>query len=271
MATVNVNSWAQFVEAVQVSGDTVVCPQGAVWDFNELYPDGISSAVSVQAAEIKGNGTTIKNAHSSGVLLSFEYNATTKLDALHIENFACESGSLLLSTSASNGQRFEVTGCRFSGILPANCNYFCGGSYKYPNFTSCSFALDCATSGQFFLGFANNYGNGSAKYCRIRVQLPNAGTGYSGFFQRNCTWCKIDVDQPGADSLWVDGAAANVYGGDMPNVTAYIGSHSAAYISLINSDEIPHLAGVSGYTAAVTSDQLHDAAYLAGIGFPIGV
>ena len=264
MATVNVSNWADFLTAIQVSGDTVVCPQGAVWDMNEIAPSGISNYTVSYCTKIIGNGTAIRNARLANGLILFA--GTSEMNGLHVENVVCESGGFF-----GCGASITLKGCKFSGIIPPGgyTTYFIDGT-SVANFESCSFALESSTGERFFI--TPNYGqNGYMKYCRIKVQLPNAGTGYSGLWQQNVSWSKIDIDAPGADTLLVQGACANVYGGDLPLVANYIGNHSGSYISLINSDEIPNLAGVAGYTAAVTTEQLHDAAYLAGIGFPIGV
>ena len=264
MAAVNVTTFAEFLEAVQVSGDTVNCPQNAVWDLNEIAPDGIANYTISYCAKITGNGTTIRNARLANGLILFA--GTSEMNGLHVVNTVCESGGFFGASS-----NITVKGCKFSGIIPPGgyTTYFMDGTSN-TYFESCSFALESSTGGRLFI--TPNYGsNGSLKYCRVKAQLPNAGSGYSGFWQSNCTWCKIDIDAPGADTLMVQGACANVYGGDLPLVANYIGNHSGSYISLINSDEIPNLAAVAGYTAAVTTEQLHDAAYLANLGFPIGV
>ena len=38
MATVQVSDWSEFMTAIAVAGDTVVLPENAEWDMNEMHP-----------------------------------------------------------------------------------------------------------------------------------------------------------------------------------------------------------------------------------------
>ena len=102
MATVNVSNWAEFVSAIQVAGDTVVCPENAVWDMNEILPYGLDSAYTATCAKIEGRGTTIKNLHAAQGFILFSGNDTLQSDKLHVENFIVDSGGLFGASSSVN-------------------------------------------------------------------------------------------------------------------------------------------------------------------------
>ena len=110
MATVNVTSWAEFVAAVAVSGDTVVCPVDAVWDLTEAEP--ITEPLEIACAEIQGNGTTITGATFNISGYSIRNTNSLTVDALHLENIYAEcreywwraSADLNFSKSKASGQ-----------------------------------------------------------------------------------------------------------------------------------------------------------------------
>lgn len=259
MATVQVNSWTEFVAAVAVSGDTVVCPEGAVWDMNEIAPGGVSG-FQVNCAEVHGNGTEIKNLRlQSGITLAG--NAAQTVDVLHLTNLICETGAPFGCT-ASVGTEARFSGCKFSGILPQNAQYFCTVSRKNAYFSRCSFALEYGYSGSSAAAISQT--SASLTFCRVNVQLPNGA-----LFYPFAEWSYVRIDCPAMRNLYIIGAA-NVYDGDLPQLTGVIGTASATYPSVYNRDSMPDFAGAAN-VLGVTEAQLHDAAYLASIGFPIGV
>ena len=80
MAQVNVTNLAEFVSAIAVDGDTVVCPENADWDANDTYPDGYLSNLTWNA-NVNGNGTTIRNLHLYGRFATGQ-NVRPHIDAL---------------------------------------------------------------------------------------------------------------------------------------------------------------------------------------------
>lgn len=268
MATVQVNSWSEFVAAVAVSGGTVVCPEGAVWDMNKIAPEGIAG-LQILSAEVRGNGTEIRNLRvPSNINLGGGGDFYQSIDALHFTNFVGESGPFFVAQGKQrNGARTDFAGCKFSGLLPQNAQWFCdvAGNYndtRPTHFSKCSFAIEFgynATSGTTLTR------NGTIKYCRLNIQMPNGA-----LFAPNASWSYIRVDCPAMTKLNIGSAAANVYDGDLPQLTGVTGTASATYPSVFNRDSMPQFSGAAN-VIGVTEAQLHDAAYLASIGFPIGV
>ena len=169
---------------------------------------------------------------------------------------------------AVNTGSYVFRGCKFSGLLGGllsgypglyNTN---GGSSQ---FLSCAFVLESAASQAFRILCAVNSDNDIKKYCRIKLYLPNS----SGYYYERTQWSQVNVDCPAQTSINISNASANIYGGDLPQVSGVYGN-IASYISLFNSEEIPNLSSTASFIGCTTA-QLHDAAYLSSLGFPIGV
>lgn len=260
MATVSVNTWSEFVAAVAVTGDTVVCPEGAIWDMNQIAPEGVSG-FQINCAEIQGQCTEITNLRlKSGITLAG--NAAQTVDALHLTNLICETGAPFGCT-ASVGTEARFSGCKFSGILPQNAQYFCTVSRKNAYFSRCSFALEYGYSGSSAAAISQT--SASLTLCRVNVQLPNGS-----LFYHYASWSYVRIDCPAMRNLYIINGAANVYDGDLPQLTGVIGTASATYPSVYNADSMPQFSGAAN-VLGVTEAQLRDPAYLASIGFPIGV
>lgn len=268
MATVSVNSWSEFAAAVAVTGDTVVCPEGAVWDMNEIAPDGVPG-LSIASAEVRGNGTEIRNLRvTSSNKLGSNVDFYQSITALHFTNFVCESGQFFSAGGVQRGgSRTDFTGCKFSGLLPQNARFFCavGGNYgdtRPTHFAQCAFTIEFGYNASTATQITSN---GTIKYCRMHIQLPNGALFYPG-----ASWSYVRIDCPAMTRLNVNGAAANVYDGDLPQLTGATGTASATYPSVYNKDSMPNFAGAAN-VIGVTGAQLRDPAYLSSIGFPIGV
>lgn len=265
MATVNVSSWDEFIQAVSGRGDTVVLPQNAVWDFNDLYPEGVPSNKhgDIWSAKIVGNGTTLKNVLVDSWFFGVSASSC-EIEDLRLENFITTGGPLF----AVNAGSYVFRRCAFSGLLaeyqsyPA-CLYNTNGGAS--QLISCAFTLEAASSRPFRILWTQNTDRDEKKYCRIKLHLPNS-SGYAG---ENTQWSQVNVDCPAQTSLYIGGACANVYGGNLPQVSSVSGSIQS-YISVFNNEEIPNLSSTASIIGCTTA-QLHDAAYLSSLGFPIGV
>lgn len=266
MATVNVTNWSEFVAAVAVSGDTVVCPENAVWDMNEIAPEGVAG-FPVNCTEIQGQGTEIKNLRVSSPILIQNDTLNQAISDLHTTNFVAESGPLFTASGNTNGMYATFSSCKFSGLLPQNARYFLQHNRKYGVFSRCSFTLDMQYNATPAVMICEKftYGPYPLKFCRMHIQLPNGA-----LFYPNAEWSYVRIDCPGMVNLNVSGAAANVYDGDLPQLTGVTGTASATYPSVYNSDSMPQFSGAAN-VLGVTEAQLRDPAYLSSIGFPIGV
>ena len=269
MATVQVNSWADFVQAVAVTGDTVICPENAVWDMNEIAPEGVPG-LQILSAEVRGNGTEIRNLRvASSINLGGGGDFYQSIDALHFVNFIGESGPFFAAAGTQRmGARTDLTGCKFSGLLPQNAQFFCevGGYYhdtRPTHFSQCAFTIEFGYNNPWYATQITR--NGTIKLCRMHIQLPNGA-----LFYPNASWSYVRIDCPGMVNLNVNDMAATVYDGDLPQLTGVIGAAAATYPSVFNKDTMPQFPGAAN-VIGVTEAQLRDPEYLRSIGFPIGV
>lgn len=262
MATVQVNSWSEFVAAVAVSGDTVVCPEGAVWDMNEIAPEGISTQIVFRCAVIEGNGTTIRNLHGMiANALLIPARMTLAVNALHIENFIMDASSLFAGA-------VNFSGCRLSGLTPASVRYLVNG---VATFTRCAIAWEAMyNNGSYSVELSSSTAIPQATYCRIAVDAPDATLCYI-----KANWSYIRINCPQQTGLFIGHGSiallANVYDGELPLVTGVVlNAPAAAYKSVYNAETLTQFPGTAS-VIGVTEAQLRDPAYLSSIGFPIGV
>lgn len=211
MATVNVTSWAEFVAAVAVAGDTVVCPADAVWDLTESEP--ITEPLEIACSEIQGNGTTIKGALfriSSGNYAVHNSNDLT-IDQLHWENayyidtqtsYHTPDFWWIDNTSYFNPAKLYMTGCKFSGEIygwtSGVGSVFNGRCY----FTSCAMDVSCPNHGSLMYG--NNPDFGVSKFCRYSIYTTdyvNSPFDYSISPFNYCEKCELIINAPNAQQI----------------------------------------------------------------------
>ena len=266
MATVNVTSWAEFVQAVGVPGDTVVLPNKAEWDMNELYPEGYTGTINTKCSQINGNGTKIKNLHLFGCFVKTR-NVSVTINDLEMTNFVVEPVDASYNAVFTGFSQLNLHNCIFSGLCGSYISSFSVG-YLY---------LDRASMNINFTTSANSFGVfpvQDAKYSRIKQSIPNAIATSTDKWFGTCKFCELDVYMPqlAAGKLNVSNLSACKLLGGYGDATFYENSASSAreFPSIYLTDAIPD--AIDGqYMRGVTRDQMRDAAYLASLGFPVGV
>lgn len=200
MATVNVTSWAEFVAAVAVAGDTVVCPADAVWDLTEAEP--ITEPLEIACSEIQGNGTTITGATFNISGYSIRNTNSLTVDALHLENIYAECREYWWKASADlNFSKSMVSG-QFINTSYYDLFVFAGDSGKKTNFTSCAMNVSCPNGGNLIFG--NNPSFGVSKFCRYRISTTSATTSpfmYDLSPFNYCEKCELIINAPNATGL----------------------------------------------------------------------
>lgn len=262
MATVNVTNLADFVAAVAVDGDTVVCPEGADWDANDTYPDGYSGNITWNAA-VLGNGTTIRNLHIYGRFVTSQ-NVRPYIDALRIVD-------LIGSAPSGGGGLFDgnyhMTNCAVSAVLNANyheiVNWNTGSTALLAN--KCSFNIDAA-------GDFDTLTMGKTRYCRFELHLPNS-TWYP-FYASNqaCEESELAIFAPNANDLYSTQFPGCIIHGEMPNTEDAASGSLSGDMMLYSTDGLPNFVPSDPtHCVGVTDAQLRDPAYLRSIGFPIAI
>lgn len=263
MATVNVTNLADFVTAVAVAGDTVVCPEGADWDANGTYPDGYSGNITWNAA-VLGNGTTIRNLHLYGRFATGQ-NVRPYTDALRIVD-------LIGSAPSGGGGMFDgnyhMTNCAISAVLNANyqeiVNWNAGSTALLAS--RCSFNIDAA-------GGFDTLTMGKTRYCRFELHLPNS-TWYPYYAaSEKCEESELAIFAPNAGGLYSWQFPGCIIHGELPSTQELASGGSwSGDMMLYSTDGMPNFVPYDpAHCKGVTDAQLRDPAYLRSIGFPIAI
>lgn len=273
MAEVHVTSWSEFLQAIQASGDTVHCPDGAVWDMNNIEPDGHIGTIRFDCDAVYGHNTTIKNLKYDGNI-PFHSGFSLMTD-LHWENILAntQENSKFFDregTISSINDLSQMTLCKFSGfftktntsevasmvpIYGFKC-YRCGINLEYPGY---SLSLPA-----------------KLEYTNILAQLPNVQYlyGYNGTKPKSdfgAFFSNIVMVAPNCTVDWTSAyAVASVFRGRKERLTQFNGTVGGAYMSLYCTTDMQSMSNPRG-VVGVTEEQLRDANYLQSIGFPIAV
>lgn len=161
MATVSVNTYEEFLSAVAVEGDTVVCPDSAVWDLSQN--EQRTASIMVECAQIDGNGTTIKGIRFKNCNGFMQTEASGKV--LAIKNMRIESAELESTASlyALISGNVNLTECSISGTIISKSSLCRAITCKNTNiFSRCSFNFSCPNGGYFSQV-------GKSEYCRLQL------------------------------------------------------------------------------------------------------
>ena len=264
MAAVQVNSLAEFVTAVSVAGDTVVCPEGADWDANDTYPDGYSGDI-LWRASVLGNGTTIRNLHLYGRFTSNGSSARQYLDSLRIVDLI-GSASPRSEAGLFDGN-FHFQKSALSAVL--NSNYW--RIVRWWDWSTnriadkSSFNVDAA-------GNFDTFYQGAVRYCRIELHLPNSVwyPYYAGADM--CEQSELAIFAPNAGNLQSKQFSGCIIHGELPRARERGGGSTPSDMTLFSVDGLPNFVPDNpAQCRGVTDAQLRDPAYLRSIGFPIAI
>lgn len=282
-----VDNWPDFVTAIGTANAYVEFPEGGgVIDMNDAAPTGIPE-ISVACASIKGNDWIIQNLYCKGHRgLSTAYGKYVSINKLHFLNFYFDDngvydfhGIMLFGNSDDERQGYYFTECRFSGI--ANCTFQSSdaagrrnGLFRQGNFweicrlVRCSFNVRLNGYAILLSGSTYAYEDNRVEYCNIKVSGNSPLWTIDGDY-RNCL---ISGDSVATAFDAKRGSSNfNVVNVDFSNASNFECIGRSGAVNLINTDLLPSGATIGTGFIGVTTEQLHDAAYLASLGFPIGV
>lgn len=264
MANVSVSTLAEFIAAIAVSGDTVVCPEGADWDANGTYPDGYSGDITWKAS-VLGNGATIRNLHLYGRFNATDGYIRPYIDALRIVD-------LIGSTASGSGGLFQgnyhMTNGAVSAVLNANyqeiVKWEIGSTALLAN--ACSFNIDAA-------GNFDTLGMGKTRYCRFELHLPNSNWYPYWAANEKCEESELAIFAPNAGGLYSNQFPGCIIHGELPLATELASRGDwAGDMMLFSTDGLPNFSPYDpAHCVGVTDAQLRDPAYLRSIGFPIAI
>ena len=264
MAEVYVNSWQDFVTAIGVAGDTVILPEEAEWDMNEILPYGLQSNITFACNKIDGRGTRIKNLNLNNY--TFQYSGQ---DVKVIHN-------LLMTDWIGTNQWFalqcgsEWFRCAISGITSYGSIIYNQRVYGNSTVKMASCSINVESSANLFRIASDG---AEYKYCRIEAHAPNSSEGEIGNGNYFC--CELAFYAPNAANYFPAHKFqnGNLLRGNLKSIPQIVRTAWSGLTSVYSADAFSDTV-VSPFPnnfVACTEDQLKDAAYLRSIGFPIVV
>jgi hypothetical protein len=268
MAEVHVTSWPEFLQAIQASGDTVHCPDAAIWDMNELEPDGHIGAIRFDCDAVYGHNATIKNLRYDGQIQF--HSGFQLISDLHWENVLSNSQNQNSCFAKSGSGQAQMTLCKISGYFTSTRNT----NARYPVDPISGFKLYRCGINIESPAVAFNP-PAKMEYTNFLCQLPNAQTIYAyagqGSPGMGHYFSSILTVAPNCVRDYSTAYASGcVFRGRKERLTSFWAPPESTYMSLYCTTDMQAMADSQG-VIGVTEEQLRDANYLASIGFPMGV
>ena len=270
-----VDNWPDFVTAVETSGAYVAFPEGGgTIDMNSVAPEGIQQ-VQLRCASIEGNGWNICNLYTvgHGAFYSQSSVTITGLNFLDFYGDFQSEAARFFDSSSDYPYHYTFSLCKFSGLLTGTYNragfsvaWVSGGSHIRLHRCSVNLRLNGSIKFIYYGGSWNSNAN-MADFCNIQISGTSPNVFADKYNYKNCYFsgkCLSKVELYSASNFNV----FNVDFTEAEGFTCYCENPDA--INIINTDKLPGVTGGTGFTG-VTTEQLHDANYLAALGFPIGV
>lgn len=273
---IEVTSWAELLEAASGDDPTVEinCPENAVWDLAEIEPEGHTGAIKL-CGIINGRGTKIKNlvvdAGSAGYVF---YMQGTIYDLHFIDGVWSTSSYTCIMLYGADS---SVQLCTFSAsVQRAGGNMYIFGTQGIGTTKTClvyrcafNLELSLATGVTVFSwNIIGQYNNIKLSGSRVTQAALNAVNSTNRLGKSEYSYMLLDT--PAVTTLTFPAFNSSLLRCTGSNVTdlRYVGGD---YVSVACSSDFPNASQVAQTLALCTESQLHDAAYLQSIGFPIGV
>lgn len=285
MATVTVSTWEDFVSAVAVRGDTVNVSPGTVWDMNEILPGGIITQLTIAAKEINGNGLIIQKMaiRNSGFIAISEQSTIN--DIIFKDMVVEGSEAFVMNTISTSWNR-----CVFSGLFQ-DATFMKSTNSGVYTMSRCAFNLNFQGNSLLYLG---DYGSGVGGRalqmidCNVTMSGKSSNASaisrYDSRFKYNLVSfvnCFVSGENPFKylyicwDSTYSSSRTYSRYsvfdiflfdGQSLTNAP----NRTLITSCIVNITKAHEGCTINSEILEVTDEQLHDAEYLASIGFPIG-
>lgn len=278
MAEYNPTTFAEFLECLDNdTTKTVNLPVNAEWDSSDFEPEGHTGSILLYGT-INGNGTKIKNLVIGSVSSGGVFLVKGTVTDLHFTDGVWDAGQTgNVVRMQTNGDLVQL--CTFSASVQGS------GNITLFNFTGTgswnkAYTYRCAANVEFAVAtsvWVQGY-NIEGKYNNIKI---------SGSMVNSVSLCSVSSSNPNGKMeysyiLCDTPAVTNFAGGTFAwsfarctgaNVTDLrnVCSQDTSKITLLCDSDFPNASQVSQGLRLCTESQLHDAAYLQSIGFPIGV
>lgn len=257
-----VTTWAELASKTSETG--VYIKLGSNIDMNTEYPEGLTSGLTVNCAQIDGDGKTVKNLYlKSGSLITCSGRNST-WENTQLLNWAIGDGNNAASITAnsSTSGTYTFNQCKLSGRL----NGGSGASYLAKSgrikFYRCSLNMRM-TANTSTIDMSGDWRNCcTMEYCNVN---------FSGETDKTLNIVLVNSYIKG--SLASATLTATRYPDGQVSTYSVLDITAAAYTAnsetnlvLANSEKC---SSIGQYLTSVTTAQLTNATYLYSIGFPI--
>lgn len=259
-----VTTWAELASKTSETG--VYIKLGSNIDMNTEYPEGLTSGLTVNCAQIDGDGKTVKNLYlQSGALITCDgRNSTWKNTEFFNWSIGNGNNAASITSNGYTSGTYTFNQCKLSGRLN-------GGSGNNTSFLAASGRI------KFYRSSIN-----------FQMTANTSTVDMSGDWRNCCTMEYCNVNFTGETDETLNIVLVNSYiKGSLASATlnatrypdgqvstysvldisaAAFTANSATNLVLANSEKC---SNIGQYLTSVTSAQLTSAAYLESIGFPI--
>lgn len=257
-----VDTWADFVTAVETADVYVKVDTSTVvtWDFATMVEGGLSTGINWNAAEVDGNGLTIKGLFGTAARWFSGTSTTAKvMKNLNLLDMAKTTAT----TSVFYGRAIEFRNCKFSGVIEGG-NFF--ETYSgAATFTTGSIDGNDPKGCAFAFNFSGNskLTSSACTFNHCNMNFDGKST-YTSTHDMKMYESKISGKMPWA-SFKNSGGGQNVIDAEIDTIGSW--SNTSGGVTLINTDKLASgLSVPSGFTG-VTSTQMADADALEAVGF----
>lgn len=273
-----VDNWTDFVTAVGTADAYVAFPETpGIINMNDEAPMGLASRVTLNCADLKGNGWQIRNLYSIGnhnVFYNSKNLAVSNLDFINMYlDFQDAHGYFFWKQNTNNCQA-KFNGCTFSGTavtLPnpgynlQNSIFHSEDYHSKVQLNSCALTLQLQGDTEFWFESGTENSN---IFTFTNIKLSGNSTKSLRGCYKNCKF--TGASNSTSLSITNNGISTyNVFDVDFTGAASFSCSGTNGTINLINTDKLPAGATIGTGFIGVTTAQLSDASYLSSLGFPI--
>lgn len=258
-----VDTWADFVTAVETAEAYVKVDTSTVatWDFAKMVEGGLSTSIDWNAAEVDGNGLTIKGIFGTAA----RWFSGTSSAAKVVKNLNLLDMAKTTATSdVFHGRAIEFRNCKFSGVIEGG-NFFGQYSGGSATFTTGSIAGNDPRGCAFAFNFS-----GDSRLTNVACTFNHCNMNFDGTSTNTSTQeMKMYESKISGKMPWANfknaGGGQNVIDAEIDTIGTW--SNTSGGVTLINTDKLASgLTVPSGFTG-VTSTQMLDADALGAVGF----
>jgi len=260
-----VDTWADLVTAVETSKTTYVkvdTSTVATWDFAKMVEGGLTTSINWIAAEVDGNGLTIKGLFGTAARWFSKSDATYQAVVKNLN--LLDMSKTTVTTGVFYGRSFEFRNCKFSGVIEGG-NFFESYSSGVATFTTGGIDGNDPRGCAFAFNFS-----GDARLTSVACTFNHCNMNFDGTSTNTSTQemkmyeSKISGKMPWA-SFKNSGGGQNVIDAEIDTIGTW--SNTSGGVTLINTDKLASSLTVpSGFTG-VTSTQMLDVDALEAVGF----